>query len=332
MRFAFGYQPDEELKRSVLRRLDAVREVYFPWGGFTTGRGLAAESGRERLAADLRTYADAGLALDWLLNGNCYGGEAQSRAFFQRVGDQAEYLIETFGLAVVTTASPLIARFLKTNFPALEIRASVNMEIGTPEGVEYLLPWFDSFYLKRECNYDLAALRRMRAYTARHGKKLFLLANSGCLNFCSARTFHDNLVAHQHELARHDNALDFHGLCHRFLDDPAHRAALLAHTNFIRPEDVEAFAPYCDGMKLATRTTRRPAEIVEAYADGRWHGNLWELTEPTHAGRFYPEILDNRALSGAYLEQRWRCDRNCESCGRCASMQQQATRRLPVSV
>ena len=39
MRFAFGYQPDEELKRSVLRRLDSVREVYFPWGGFTTGRG-----------------------------------------------------------------------------------------------------------------------------------------------------------------------------------------------------------------------------------------------------------------------------------------------------
>ena len=50
------------------------------------------------------------------------------------------------GINSVTVTSPVIAKFFKANFEALEVRASVNMEIGTPEGMDYLTDSFDSFY------------------------------------------------------------------------------------------------------------------------------------------------------------------------------------------
>ena len=46
-------------------------------------------------------------------------------------------------MASVTTTSPLIAKFIKNNFEELEVRASVNMEIGTVQGLDYLAEYFD---------------------------------------------------------------------------------------------------------------------------------------------------------------------------------------------
>ena len=117
-----------------------------------------------------------------------------------------------------------MAKFLKNNFPEIEVRASVNMEIGTPDGVDYLARYFDAFYVKREYNWDFHRLAEFRARCVGLGKKTYILANSGCLNFCSARTFHDNLVAHQNEISAKDNAYQFSGICHEFLSDKSARS------------------------------------------------------------------------------------------------------------
>ena len=266
-----------------------------------------------------------GIRLCLLLNGNCYGRHTLARSFFQKLGDTVDFLREEYSIGGVTTASPLIARFLRKNFPGLEIRASVNMEIGTPEGVEYLEDYFDSFYLKREYNYDREVILRMRDFCHAHGKKMYLLANSGCLNFCSARTFHDNLVAHQHEAAEMDNAFEFHGECTVFLKKGDHRKELLSKTNFIRPEDVPLYEDWCDGMKLATRTNFNPLAVVTAYFTGQWHGNLLDLTEPAHSGVLLPEILDSRRFPADYAGKRMDCRRDCRNCDYCRKVQEQAT-------
>lgn len=307
MKFSVGYQAEERLKRLLLAHRERISEVYFPWRGFATGRGVPAggPEAERKLETDLADCAAAGIGLHWLLNGNCCGRDAQSRLFFQSIGDAAEYLIGRYALGGVTTASPLIAKFLKANFPTLEIRASVNMEIGAVEGVEYVQDCFDAFYLKRECNYDRVRLETMYRYCRERGKKLYLLANSGCLNFCSARTFHDNLVAHQHEIAGMDNGFDFPGVCHEFLRNPANRARLLDHSNFIRPEDVALFEGLCDGMKLATRTNRNPSAVLAAYLAGRFSGNLLELTEPAHAADFYPDLIANHLIAPDYAARRF---------------------------
>ena len=70
--------------------------------------------------------------------------------FFDKLGNAIMEVMSDFGLSSVTTASPVIAAFLKQHFPALHIRASVNMEIGTPEGVEYLLDDFTLVLFGRE--------------------------------------------------------------------------------------------------------------------------------------------------------------------------------------
>ena len=136
MKFQVGYQDNRALVEYLLKHREMVSDVYFPWGDFTTGRGvIPTEIFKQNLAADLKRFSEAGIRLCLLLNGTCYGRHALARSFFQKLGDTVDNLREEYSIAGVTTASPLIARFLRKNFPGLEIRASVNMEIGTLEGV-----------------------------------------------------------------------------------------------------------------------------------------------------------------------------------------------------
>ena len=329
MKFQVGYQDHRRFVEYLLTHAESVGELYFPWVGFTTGRGVTAgRAAQAQLEDDLTRFAGAGIRLCLLLNGNCYGRQTLSRSLFQQLGDAVDFIGSEWGLAAVTTASPLIARFLRQNFPQLELRASVNMEIGTPEAAEYVADRFDSFYLKREYNYDAAALERMRDFCRKQGKKLFLLANSGCLNFCSARTFHDNLVAHQHETAEMDNAFEFHGICTEFLSSGDRRRDLLFHSNFIRPEDAADFASDCDGMKLATRTNFNPLAVATAYFTGHWHGNLLDLTEPAHSELFRPEILANSRIPADYARTRRRLTDPEKLRDYCAAVQRAATVRL----
>ena len=145
MKFTVGWQNDELLKKAVMQNLRSISEIYFPWGGFWSGRGFfIGPKTQRKLEADLEEFRDSGLAANLLLNANCYGRNSLSRVFFQEIGDTVSELCERFGLKSVTTTSPIIAKFLKANFPDLETRASVNMEIGNVEGMEYIAQWFDS--------------------------------------------------------------------------------------------------------------------------------------------------------------------------------------------
>ena len=239
MKFTVGYQLNDTLKKTVIDNKDKIAEIYFPWGNFTNGRGVIDSKYTQRqMEIDLDEYASVGFEMNLLLNGNCYGRYAQSRSFFMSIGDNVQELIERYKLGSITTTSPLIAKFVKTNFPDLEVRASVNMEVGSVEGMKYIAQWFDSFYLKREYNYNYKMLKTAYDWCTQNNKKLYLLANSGCLNYCSARTFHDNLVSHEGDFDVNNTYLTYEGQCFTFLKDAINRNEYLKYTNFIRPEDV----------------------------------------------------------------------------------------------
>jgi len=329
MRFSAGYQANEFFKASLMRLKGSIAEIYFPWLNFSSGRGAITDiSPQRKMELDLAEFSAAGFKMNLLLNGNCYGARSQARGFFKSIGDTVEYLKGEFGLSSVTTASPLIAKFLKSNFPEIEVRASVNMEIGSTEAVEYVQNLFDAFYLKRECNFDFEKLSDMRARCLSIGKKMYILANSGCLNFCSARTFHDNLVAHQHEAAEMDNAYDFKGVCQDYLSQESAKASILCRSNFIRPEDVCLYEDLCDGMKLATRVNPNPSAIAEAYCAGNFSGNLLDITEPSHSGIFYPTVIANNLIPADFGERRLRCDMRCKDCGYCGAVLKTASINL----
>lgn len=326
MKFSVGYQANDLLKKTVIANKSSISEIYFPWGGFTSGRGVVAGlSAQRQMERDLDEYAAEGFGANLLLNGNCYGRRAQARSFFTAIGDTVLELVNRYKLGSATTTSPLVAKFLKANFPEIEVRASVNMEIGTLEGFKYVAQWFDSYYLRREFNYNLEMLERAFGWCKQNGKKLFLLANSGCLNFCSAHNFHDNLVAHQHEIAEMDNAYDFRGVCHDFLAQKQNKARLLSYTNFIRPEDVPLYESLCHGMKLATRTNRNPAAVVGAYCAGKYSANILDLTEPNHSGHLSPAVIENPKIAADYASHRLRCNKDCQHCDFCETVQKNAT-------
>ena len=179
MKFTVGYQANDDLKEAVIENRGKITEIYFPWGGFTSGRGVVVDKFEQRkMEEDLDEYVAEGLGANLLLNGNCYGRHAQSRAFFNSIGDTVEELVGRYKLGSVTTTSPLIAKFLKVNFPSIEVRASINMEIGAIDGFEYIAEWFDSYYLRREYNYYLSKLKAAKKWCEENGKKLYLLANS----------------------------------------------------------------------------------------------------------------------------------------------------------
>ncbi len=158
-----------------------------------------------------------------------------------------------------------------------------------------------------------------------HGKKLFMLANSGCLNFCSARQFHDNLVAHENEIEKRDNGAKFTSACSRFVGKEENRPGLLQHLNCVRPEEMQLFEPYVVAAKLATRVSPRPEAIVRAYMAGQYGGNLLELLEPSHGALLYPTIVDNSRLPADYCAHTAVCDKKCETCSYCKTALEQAS-------
>lgn len=326
VQYSVGYNPSvsDFLLDAIISNKSKISEVYFSHGDFPNGRNLAniregfteAEAEKKQ-SEDLTALSDSGVKLNLLLNGNCYGKNALAREFFLKIGDTVEELMDIYNLTAVTTTSPLIARFIKENFKGMETRASVNMEIGTPEGMDYLKDNFDSFYLKRECNRDLSRIKAARNWCDQNGKRLYGLANSGCLNFCSAHVFHDNLVAHEAEIAGMDNGYDFKGQCYTYLENAEKRMDWLRITNFIRPEDVGLYEGLFDGLKLATRVNRAAPRIVRAYCEGSYSGPIHNLLEPNHGGLFNGAVVENKNLPHDFAEKTLNCDKNCADCGYC---------------
>ena len=337
MKYIVGYQmtDGDRFVRDIVAAKDKISEVYFSFGDFPNGRstltyddGITLYEKEKRQEADLSALADAGIAFNLLFNGNCYGKDSQSRAFFHKIGTTLDYLSSHLNFLSVTTSSPLIARFIRENFDGIDVRASVNMGIGSVEGIEYLSDLFDSFYVKRECNRSKRALDALRAWCDENGKEMYLLANSGCLSNCSAHTFHDNLVSHESEIAAMDNGYSFEGICHTYLKNEKAREKWLSRTSFIRPEDVTLYERYTSAVKLATRVNRDPCRVLTAYLSGSIGGSIHSILEPDHSGMFYPQIIENKKIPADFGSRVMSCDRDCEMCGYCKEVYKNASVHL----
>ena len=154
MLFSVGYavKTDDLLVNEIIKLKKDISEVYFSWGKFPSGRndqtrseGLTPWEAQNKQIEDLKKLNKEGLKFNLLFNANCYGDKSQSRPFFEEVGEIIEYIGGHFNLSSVTTTSPLIAKFIKQNFSNIDVRASVNMGIGSVLGMEYVADVFDSF-------------------------------------------------------------------------------------------------------------------------------------------------------------------------------------------
>ncbi len=329
MKFAVGYpsidgpEPFLDLVREYRPYL---AEVYFPWGDLPSGRaaltvrrGYVDWAAQGRLEADLRAFRAMGLDLNLLFNAACYGGRGASQALANLVCSVLDHLANTVGgVQAVTTSSLAVAHTVKRHDPGIAVRASVNMRIGTTQAMEAVADLFDGFCVQRDVNRAPAHLRRLRAWADARGKQVSLLANSGCLRYCPAQAFHDTLVAHEQEIDETHNLPDWTPhVCRALFRRRAHWPALLQAT-WIRPEDLPAYANLVPVVKLATRMHDRPRMVLDAYARGRYRGNLLDLLEPGFARQWAPWRIENDRFPDDWAARTADCAYACDTCGYCA--------------
>ena len=330
---AAGYQhfADGAPFAEIALRHPSVREVYFPWVDEPSGRpklGFEEKNDPEELEAalkrDLTRLRGAGVGLDLLLNANCYGAEAMSVALEKRIAAIVERL-DSWGCRpeVCTTASPFVARTLKAISPDIEVRASVNMRLTTLQAFRYLAPLFDSYYIGRDVQRNLATVERFSGWCHANGKKLCMLANSGCLRNCPWQTYHDNLIAHSDAAMKTANVRGWNPhLCWTLYRDGKNFAEILKAT-WVRPEDLHRYEGLVDVVKLATRQHANPDMVISAYERGTFEGNLLDLFEPGFSPAFFPNFIDNSAFPPDWFGRTSACARECSGCGYCDNTLQQ---------
>jgi len=332
-KFAVGHflteDPDNPATFAELARRFAprLREVYFPWPGFSNARSKIYDKpdDEERIATDLKYCRAHGMKLDILANATCYGEESFSEEQHAHITGIIRKL-DKMGLypEIVTTTSPYIAKLFKQEFPDIEVRASVNMRLRNTLALEYLAPLFDSYYICRDVQRDLPTFRKMADWCNDHGKKLCMLANSGCVRNCPWQVFHESLLSHRfsksfQEMA--DQNIDL--VCNALF--VSHHLFEFLRCTWIRPEDVHVFEPYLETIKLSTREARFPLEIAEAYVSGSYDGNLVRLMDPYHAYSFRPNRVDNKSFPADWITSgiAGKCADNCSHCGKCEQIMKQ---------
>jgi len=140
------------------------------------------------------------------------------------------------------------------------------------------------------------------------------------LSFCSAQTFHDNLIAHETEINETVNIKrENPSLCWDYYKDRDNWVSFLQNS-WVRPEDVKHYENYFSMMKLATRMHSNPGKVIQAYAKGKFNGNLLDLLEPGHSSLFYPYVIDNTRFPDDWFKKITACDKGCHKCGYCSSV------------
>lgn len=305
MKYAVGYYAQDELERPFLYGLnkfrDKIVEVYFPWPSMHTCRSMEWNGyAFDNLLESLSFAAENDIRLDLLMNANCYGGSAISKELEQNVVCTVEDILLRVGkLDSVTTTSPAIAHIMKKHFFGIKVRASVNMQLRNEECLQPLIGKFDEFYLPRELNYDFIAIRRWKEILGKH--PLYLLANSGCMAWCPGQIFHDNMVAHEDEIARTRNIEGFMPyVCWTWYK--SHPENVLKKSTWIRPEDIHFYDHEFSMAKLATRINPKPYRVLKAYCAEHFGGNILNIMEPDHSSVIGKGMLDNTAFPNNFFE------------------------------
>lgn len=337
-KFAFGYFFG---KRNAFSFRDLaeqyapyLKEVYFPWPGMLSAGELEGDPIplRKTLIDDLKFCRSKGLSLDLLVNATCYGDISFTPA--QRT-DYYDLLKElsSHGLMpeIVTTTSPYIAKITKKYDGSVDRRASVNMRLNSTLAMEYVMDEFDSFYVGRDVQRDLPTMKLFSEWSGKTGRKICMLANSGCLRFCPWQTFHETLLSHnfKHALPELVKLNMPSTLCSGLIADK--QVEEILRGSWIRPEDLHRYEPYVSVIKLSTREANRPDLILKAYTSGTFDGDLIQILDPNYSFLVHPYIFDNKAFPKEWSEGgiAGQCANDCTHCGKCAEVLKLVYKRDP---
>lgn len=316
--------------------IPALAEVYFPIPGILSAREINGDEQmlRRQLISDLREIRASGIKLDLLINATCYGEKSYSTAWRHTVEDAIKYLDDN-GVKpeVVTTTSPFVARVIKMKYPDIDIRASVNLKIGSTLAMEYVSDIYDSFYMNRDLQRDIPTMKKFSAWCKAHGKKLCMLVNSGCVRNCPSQVFHETLLAHGFWRASNESFRLKTGvtLCWELFHDRKMYEEVLRCT-WIRPEDLHHYAPYAEVFKLSTRDAFLNQDLIlRAYTTASHKGDLLDIIDPNFRQSFNEWMIDNTAFPDDWFSSKiaGKCAIDCTHCGKCTEVLNKVLKKNP---
>lgn len=234
---------------------------------------------------------------NYLLNGTCYGNrefnQEYRRKFINFIRD-----LKSRGIYGVTIGNLFLMEAVRESVPDIKIFASVLLEIDNLTRLEQASKaGADYVCLSKTLLKNFEGLENIAKFKPK-GIGLIFLANDPCLHNCSYTNYHNNLLSHfTTEGGEYVNYCRLH--CNQeFSRDP--RKVISA--SFIRPEDIKVYSDMGFNLfKLCERkqTTSWNINVVEAYIQGSYNGDLADLMAPWNniGGKYpFPEIIKPKDL------------------------------------
>lgn len=331
-----GYQHGNPALKSVLRQYAGqVTDVYFTLPGDPTYYGAWGMKGgmewKELYASflrDLDEIRSMGISAIVCVDASCYGANFASEQLMKHLAEMLRSISEHIRIRAVTTSSFPVAECLRHMNSSLKIRASEGMHLMSVRQLDFTKHLFNGYYIGNEGVRDLDEIERMRKWCDDNGKSLHIVPNNSCLYRCPYYIYHGNVQSHLQDvvLAQDDpdKPVDRTAPCEQLLAKPENKVKILQGM-WIRPEDMRHVSYYFDSMRLGTRTNRNLPDIVKAYCEGRWDGNLCDILESMHDHSAMFPTLRNDRFPKDWFKKTSRCGHRCESCHYCEDVLKQVS-------
>ena len=296
MRYSVACNWDLELLECLSGESSSVDTIFGqitddPFGG---GRGsfLAPKGNREQAERFIAEARRRGFHFNYLLNGACQDNLEMTREGNRALFNHIEW-VATTGADMVTVTLPIMLVWIKRHFPDFKVVVSSWARVANVKRAKY---WedlgADEIILAEYATRDFAALRSLRRALR---CKLEVIANPSCLYFCYLDTNHINMMSHSAQGGHISGGfvLDHCQVyCQRMkLGKPDE----LIKARWIRPEDVGDYDDVgIDSLKLLERfrNTETMTQVVRAYEQRRFDGNLVELLTLPRQNAYNPPNLE----------------------------------------
>ena len=323
-----GYQMgNPELMPALRQYAGQVTDVYFTLPGDPTYYGAwGIKGGMEWKALyanflrDLDEIRNMGISAIVCVDASCYGANFASEELMKHIAEMLRSISEHIRIRAVTTSTFPVAECLRHMNSSLKIRASEGMHLMSVRQLVFTRELFNGYYIGYEGVRDLDEIERMRKWCDDNGKSLHIVPNNACVYRCPYYIYHGNVQSHAQDFMLDEDETETPfgkpAPCERILAKPENRAMLLQGM-WIRPEDMRHVSYYFDSMRLATRTNKNLPDIVKAYCEGHWDGNLCDILEAMHDHSALFPVIHNDRFPKGWFKKTSRCGHSCETCHYC---------------
>lgn len=260
--------------------------------------------------------------------------------------DRLTMLADEAGIEGLIFGDPYYLQALGSHAPKLAARLeavpTVNAQLDSPGRVYAMLEMIrdtpfrppSKLVLDRNLNRDFDRLEATVNALRRSlpDIRLHLIANEGCLHHCPYKPTHNAHISMVNQKLCDDRTFAInreYGCIRRFLQHP--ESFLVSP--FIRPEDMDHYAPYVDGIKLCGRNkgTKFLMNAFSAYANGQYEGNLLDIMDAMGdlSGHVH---IHNERIPDDFVHRVGRCNSNCTECRYCSDIAKTAVKRLDVQI